>query len=264
MLRPRPAWLVVEALRQPAPVVCDDQDASRSAIDAPLSSTRTDVGLRVLDGVVEQLGHRHRERGGQVRRERTPGALPRDARRRAGARVGRREVAHQRRRCGRRSRRSRPAPPPRRTATRARRRSAATRSSASASASFASAVDARRAWRRSSAATVCRLFFTRWWISRIVASLLMQRPLAAAQVRHVLEEHDAPRSARPSRTSGMPRSRTTAVAFSTSARPGRPTATPPPTAPRPSGPWRCERRTASSANEEPTTSVARPETAQAR
>ena len=29
----------------------------------------------------------------------------------------------------------------------------------------------RRACRRSSAATVCRLFFTRWWISRIVASL---------------------------------------------------------------------------------------------
>ena len=31
----------------------------------------------------------------------------------------------------------------------------------------------RRACSRSSAATVCRLFFTRWWISRIVASLVI-------------------------------------------------------------------------------------------
>ena len=30
----------------------------------------------------------------------------------------------------------------------------------------------RRAWRRSRAATVWRLFFTRWWISRMVASLV--------------------------------------------------------------------------------------------
>ena len=41
------------------------------------------------------------------------------------------------------------------------------------SASRASSECVRRAWMRSSDATVCRLFFTRWWISRIVASLVM-------------------------------------------------------------------------------------------
>jgi hypothetical protein len=48
----------------------------------------------------------------------------------------------------------------------------ATRRTDSVSASWASLCGVRRACRRSSAATVCRLFFTRWWISRIVASLL--------------------------------------------------------------------------------------------
>ena len=43
----------------------------------------------------------------------------------------------------------------------------------SSSAARASGTATRRACSRSSAATVCRLFFTRWWISRIVASLLM-------------------------------------------------------------------------------------------
>ena len=48
----------------------------------------------------------------------------------------------------------------------------ATRRTDSCRASRASGASTRRACRRSSAATVCRLFFTRWWISRIVASLL--------------------------------------------------------------------------------------------
>ena len=48
-----------------------------------------------------------------------------------------------------------------------------TRRIAWVSASRASSVCERRAWMRSSEATVCRLFFTRWWISRIVASLVM-------------------------------------------------------------------------------------------
>ena len=39
-------------------------------------------------------------------------------------------------------------------------------------AAFASGFVSRRACRRSSDEIVCRLFFTRWWISRIVASLL--------------------------------------------------------------------------------------------
>ena len=46
-----------------------------------------------------------------------------------------------------------------------------TRRTDSISASRPSALTVRRACRRSSAATVCRLFFTRWWISRMVASL---------------------------------------------------------------------------------------------
>ncbi len=46
-----------------------------------------------------------------------------------------------------------------------------TRRTDSISASRPSALLVRRACSRSSAATVCRLFFTRWWISRIVASL---------------------------------------------------------------------------------------------
>ena len=44
------------------------------------------------------------------------------------------------------------------------------RRSDSASASRASGDCSRRPWSRSSDAIVCRLFFTRWWISRIVAS----------------------------------------------------------------------------------------------
>ena len=50
---------------------------------------------------------------------------------------------------------------------------APTRRIAWVSASRASSECVRRAWMRSSDATVCRLFFTRWWISRIVASLVM-------------------------------------------------------------------------------------------
>ena len=47
-----------------------------------------------------------------------------------------------------------------------------TRRTASSSAALASALSIRRACSRSRAATVCRLFFTRWWISRMVASLV--------------------------------------------------------------------------------------------
>ncbi len=56
----------------------------------------------------------------------------------------------------------------------------ATRRIDSSSAIRASGTDVRRACSRSSAATVCRLFFTRWWISRIVASLLMSAGRADA------------------------------------------------------------------------------------
>ena len=45
----------------------------------------------------------------------------------------------------------------------------------SATAALASCEVSRRPCRRSSEEMVCRLFFTRWWISRIVASLLSSR-----------------------------------------------------------------------------------------
>jgi hypothetical protein len=44
------------------------------------------------------------------------------------------------------------------------------RTDSSDTAAFASSEFSRRACRRSSDEIVCRLFFTRWWISRIVAS----------------------------------------------------------------------------------------------
>ena len=46
-----------------------------------------------------------------------------------------------------------------------------TRRTDSSMAALASGDSSRRPWRRSSDEIVCRLFFTRWWISRIVASL---------------------------------------------------------------------------------------------
>ena len=68
-----------------------------------------------------------------------------------------------------------------------------TRRTLSPSARRASGIAVRRACRRSRAATVCRLFFTRWWISRIVASLRQQGLVAAAQVGDVAHEHQRAR-----------------------------------------------------------------------
>jgi hypothetical protein len=45
------------------------------------------------------------------------------------------------------------------------------RATDSSMATLASGASIRRDWRRSSEEIVCRLFFTRWWISRMVASL---------------------------------------------------------------------------------------------
>ena len=78
---------------------------------------------------------------------------------------GRRRCARPRRsrRALRRSRRAaRARPPSSRPARSPRRARAAPR-----------AVSLRRAWMRSSDAIVCRLFFTRWWTSRMVASLTL-------------------------------------------------------------------------------------------
>ena len=69
-----------------------------------------------------------------------------------------------------RSRRSRRPPRRRATASRARPRSNGCAAPTPGSPACASFDSNRRPWSRSSAAIVWRLFFTRWWISRIVAS----------------------------------------------------------------------------------------------
>ena len=73
----------------------------------------------------------------------------------------------------------------------------------------------RRACSRSSAATVCRLFFTRWWISRIVASLPMS---CRSRRRSSVTSRTSTRAPRrcPAGTSGIARSSTVAPCASTS------------------------------------------------
>ena len=125
-------------------------------------------------------------------------------------------------RPGRRSRRSRPPRPSRHaTASRAPARSSATRRTDSSSARPAPrATPTRRACSRSSAATVCRLFFTRWWISRMVASLLDQLPVPAAHLGDVAAPAPARRSARRPAAAGAPAGCTVAPRASTSVRAG--------------------------------------------
>jgi hypothetical protein len=60
----------------------------------------------------------------------------------------------------------------------------------SSMATLASADSKRRAWSRSSDAIVWRLFFTRWWISRIVASFESEQTVAPPQVGDVPQEHE--------------------------------------------------------------------------
>ena len=138
----------------------------RTTIEPGPSPDLADEG--VLDGVLDQLGAHHRQRGRDVGADDAERALaPRPDRHPARADVGDQpgqpvghlvEVDRLRRSSGSASRgrprsrrpgvrppRARPDPPAR---------------------------PIRRACSRSSAATVCRLFFTRWWISRMVASLV--------------------------------------------------------------------------------------------
>ena len=93
----------------------------------------------------------------------------------------------------------------------------ATRRTASSRASLALSSGIRRAWSRSSAATVWRLFFTRWWISRIVASLV-----SSSCSRRRSSETSRTRSIAPVLTPafviGMARIVTVALAVSTSVR----------------------------------------------
>ena len=58
------------------------------------------------------------------------------------------------------------------------------------SAARASPSGSRRACSRSSAATVCRLFFTRWWISRIVASLVSSSRSRRRSSHDVAQQHE--------------------------------------------------------------------------
>ncbi len=80
------------------------------------------------------------------------------------------------------------------------------RRSDSSIASCASSDASRRPWSRSSAAIVCRLFFTRWWISRIVASF--DRSMRSRRRKSVTSRMstNAP-TASPASSSGMARIR---------------------------------------------------------
>ena len=89
-----------------------------------------------------------------------------------------------------------------------------TRRTDSCSASLASVSFIRRPCSRSSAATVCRLFFTRWWISRIVASLLSSWASRRRSSVTSRTRTSAPCSAPDS--SGMARSTTTTPSTSSS------------------------------------------------
>ncbi len=64
-----------------------------------------------------------------------------------------------------------------------------TRRTASSSAARPSGTRSRRDCSRSSAATVWRLFLTRWWISRIVASFVSSSRSPPPQLGHVTDQH---------------------------------------------------------------------------
>ena len=68
-------------------------------------------------------------------------------------------------------------------------------------------VGSRRACSRSSAATVCRLFFTRWWISRIVASLVSSSRSRRRSSRDVAQQHQRPDPLPAPRSAGWPAAR---------------------------------------------------------
>ena len=110
-----------------------------------------------------------------------------------------------------------------------------TRRTASSSAALASGASIRRAWSRSSAATVWRLFFTRWWISRMVASLVtssrsrrrrsvtsrsrISAPIRSPSGRSGIDAHDErPRRRCRPRCRGVPGRSSTALSVSSSVR----------------------------------------------
>ena len=139
--------------------------ADRSSAHAHLAG-RSRVE-RVRERVVHQLGEHQDQRGGQGGGQRAEAAVAAHlgARRRPSRRRRSRAAPCRPARRGRRARRPTPESDSWTSAIELTRRTL------SASARRASGIAVRRACRRSRAATVCRLFFTRWWISRIVASL---------------------------------------------------------------------------------------------
>ena len=133
-----------------------------------------------------------------------------------------------------------------------------TRRTASSSASRASGTSMRRPCSRSNAATVCRLFFTRWWISRMVASFetsSRSRTRSSVTSRSSTIEP----AGRLSCTSGMTRRSSAAVAFSTSDSPWAPTASSP-RAPRSVG-WSPTRPAVTADRSAPTRSPTSPRSA---
>ena len=131
------------------------------------------VGVGVVDRVLQQLGEHHRQRAWRPPRAGSP-ASPVDRERGSGARAR----SGPPRPCGRAAARSR------RTARRRRRRATASRAPGRSTGCAAPtprsppwprATTGAGACSRSSDEIVCRLFFTRWWISRIVASFESSR-----------------------------------------------------------------------------------------
>ena len=110
---------------------------------------------------------------------------------------------------------------------------APTRRPASSSAARPGPSSSRRDCSRSRAATVCRLFFTRWWISPMMASLLISSRSRRRSSVTSRNSSSAP-NRRPFSTSGMARRLSTVPLPSTSERQG---ALPVSTSGKPSSTW---------------------------
>ena len=144
-----------------------------SSVPADRSSAHHDLaggpGVEgVRQRVVHQLGEHQHQRGGQRGGQGAEAAVAAHL----GPRLGRGPVADHRQHLVDQLVEVDPFGDRRRTATRAPARSSSPAARSPRAPGGPPGSPCARACSRSSAATVCRLFFTRWWISRIVASLL--------------------------------------------------------------------------------------------
>ncbi len=171
----------------------------------------------VLDRVGHQFGEHQGQRRGVLAGHLAEGPFAAHVHRSSTARRPRRRAPA----CGRARRRSRPSrrAPPR--ASRAPARSWRPGARPPAGPSRPSPDGMRRACRRSSAATVCRLFLTRWWISRIVASLVSSSRSRRRSSVTSRSSTSAPMRC-PARRSGMARSDSVVPPGLEVAAPGRP------------------------------------------